>query len=113
MHNVGFKEISLQFYSEFYNKHISSYSYFWDHMGLKSLPKLPKSEKMKTLCFLLKKWTEIHQKLTLCTRRGWLVWSCLRAAVAAAVFWPSFPERSTVREQISPVLWQIMDLIFP
>ena len=29
---------------------------------------------MKTLCFLLKNWTEIHQKLTLCTGKGW---SCL------------------------------------
>ena len=82
--------------------------YSWDHMGLKSMPKLLKSLEMKTTCVLLKNWTEIHQKLTLCTGRGW---SCLRAAVA--VFWPSFPERSTVREQISPVLWQIMYLIFP
>ena len=86
VHNVGFKEISVQFYSELYNKRISSYSYSWDHMGLKSLPKLSKSEQMKTPCFLLKKWTEIHQKLTLCTRRGWLVWSCLRAAPSPPPF---------------------------
>ena len=55
VHNVGFKEISVQFYNELYNKRISSYSYSWDHMGLKSLPKLSKSEQMKTPCFLLKK----------------------------------------------------------
>ena len=38
------------------------------------MPKLLKSLEMKTTCVLLKNWTEIHQKLTLCTGRGW---SCL------------------------------------
>ena len=62
MHNVGFKEISVQFYSELYNKRISSYSYSWDHMGLKSLPKLSKSEQMKTPCFFIKKMDRISSK---------------------------------------------------